>query len=152
MAHTWRLEDSVIIRDGLPQLDLLAGDGGAAARHQLTARVDARYGRWGLNAALNWRGPSRLRRDLGVDGPMDLRLSSLTTVGVKASTTLARTATPSATERRRTEGLRLEVEIENLFDARPMATLGDGSPAPGYGRNDQDPLGRTVRMTLSRRF
>ena len=46
----------------------------------------------------------------------------------------------------------MELEVENLFDARPDATLGDGRAAPGYGRDDQDPLGRVVRLTLSHRF
>jgi hypothetical protein len=46
----------------------------------------------------------------------------------------------------------MNLEIENLFDARPGARLGDNSPAPGYGRDIQDPVGRTVRLTLQRRF
>jgi hypothetical protein len=46
----------------------------------------------------------------------------------------------------------VELEIANLFDARPKARLGDGRPAPGYGRDDQDPLGRTVQLSLKRRF
>ena len=46
----------------------------------------------------------------------------------------------------------MELEVENLFDARPDAALGDGRAAPGYGRDDQDALGRVVRLTLSHRF
>jgi len=43
-------------------------------------------------------------------------------------------------------------DIDNLFDAPREARLGDGSPAQGYGRDMQDPLGRSVRLTLQRRF
>ena len=39
----------------------------------------------------------------------------------------------------------MELQVENLFDARPNAV-------PGYGRDDQDALGRVVRLTLSHRF
>lgn len=153
IAHIWRLDDGVTIRDDIPRLDQLAGDGGAVPRHQLTLRLDGRYARWGVNALVNWRGPSRLRRDFGRDSPDDLRLSDLLTVGVRISTTIEpSSAARDTTGRRRSEGLRLEFEIENLFDARPEATLGDGRPAPGYGRDAQDPLGRTVRLSLSRRF
>jgi len=153
IAHTWRLDDGVTIRPDIPRLDQLAGDGGAVSRHQLTLRLDGRYARWGVNGRLNWRGPSRLRRDFGRDGPDDLRLSGLTTISVRINTMIGPSgAEPDTAGRRRSQGLRLEFEVENLFDARPEATLGNGRPAPGYGRNDQDPLGRTVRVSVSRRF
>ncbi|GAW40610.1 hypothetical protein SH203_01010 [Brevundimonas sp. SH203] len=153
ITHTWRLDDSITIREGIPRLDQLAGDGGAVSRHQLSLRLDGRYARWGVNVAANWRGPSRLRRDLGRDGSDDLRFSALTTLGVRISTMIGSSGTANdPASRRRDDGPRLELEVQNLLDARPEATLGDGRPAPGYGRNDQDPLGRTVRISLSRRF
>ena len=153
VAHIWRLADEVAIWDGVPRLDQLAGDGGAIPRHQLTLRLDGRYARWGLNAIVNWRGPSRLRRDLGRDSPEDIRLSDLMTVGARISTTLGAPAAASgAAQPRRADGFRLELEVENLFDERPKARLGDGRIAPGYGRNEQDPLGRTVRVSVNRRF
>ena len=153
ISHIWRLDDGVTIRDDIARLDQLAGDGGAVPRHQLTLRLDGRYARWGVNALVNWRGPSRLRRDFGRDGPDDLRLSDLLTVGVRISTTIEGAgAVHDTASRRLGEGFRLEVEIENLFDARPEAMLNGGRSAPGYGRNEQDPLGRTVRISVSRRF
>lgn len=153
LSHIWRLDDHITIRPDIPILDQLAGDGGPIPRHQLTLRLDGRYARWGLNALLNYRGPSRLRRDFGRDGLDDLRLSDMTTIGVRISTMIEPSgATREPAGRRRSEGLRLEFEIENLFDARPEARLGDGRAAPGYGRNAQDPLGRTLRLSVSRRF
>lgn len=108
----------------------------------------------GLNAAANWRGPSRIRRDLGVDGPEDVRLDAFTSVGLRLSYVFdpPTPTDPAAATSRRSDGVRLELEIDNLFDARPDATLGDGRAAPGYGRDDQEPLGRVVRVTVSRRF
>ncbi|WP_295192239.1 TonB-dependent receptor [uncultured Brevundimonas sp.] len=152
ITHIWRLGDSLSIRDTLPRLDLLAGDGGGLPRHQLIVRLDGRYGRWGVNAILNWRGPARTRRDFGSDGPDDLRMSGLLTAGLRISTMIDAQGTTEEGARRRHDGLRLEFEVENLLDSRPEARLGDGRPAPGYGRNAQDPLGRTLRLTVSRRF
>lgn len=152
--HTWRLEDRITINEALPRLDQLAGDGGGLSRHQLALRLDGRYARWGLNLAATWRSGARLRRDLGQDGPDDLLLSPLTLIGFTLSTVLSspRSEASDTGPRRRTQGLRLELGVENLFDARPTATLGDGRPAPAYGRDDQDPLGRVIRLSLSRRF
>lgn len=152
LSHIWRLGDSLVIRDSLPGLDLLAGDGGGLPRHQLTARLDGRYERWGVNAVVNWRGPARIRRDLGADGPEDIRLSSLLTANLRISTTFDASGAVQEGDRRRYDGFRLELEIENLFDARPRARLGDGRLAPGYDRNALDPLGRTLRVSVSRRF
>jgi outer membrane receptor protein involved in Fe transport len=120
----------------------------------LALRLDGRYARWGLNLAATWRSGARLRRDLGQDGPDDLLLSPLTLIGFTLSTVLSspRSEASDTGPRRRTQGLRLELGVENLFDARPTATLGDGRPAPAYGRDDQDPLGRVIRLSLSRRF
>ena len=154
VSHTWRLADRLIIREDLPRFDRLAGDGGGVSRHQLTLRMDGRFGRWGANLNAAWRSSARIRRDVGQDGPQDLLLSPVTTVGLKLNTVLEPkgSETTQPPDRRRNDGLRLDLEIEILFDTRPGARLGDGVPAPGYGRNDQDPLGRTVRLTASRRF
>lgn len=152
--HTWQLTNIAALRAGLPQMDRLAGDGGGVSRHQISANIDGRYGPWGFNAAARWRSASRIRRDQGRDGPDDLRLAGFATADVKLSYHFETGASPSGEGggRRRDDRLRLALEIDNLFDARPEASLGDGRPAPGYGRDSQDPLGRVVRVALSRRF
>ena len=154
LNHTWQLTNIATLRAGLPEMDRLAGDGGGGSRHQVSANVDGRYGEWGFNASARWRSASRIRRDLGRDGPDDLRLAGFATVDLKLSYLFDAGPAPTGegAGRRRDNRLRLELGIDNLFDARPEASLGDGRPAPGYGRDDQDPLGRAVRVSLSRRF
>jgi hypothetical protein len=152
--HTWQLTSTASLHPGLPELDRLAGDGGGAPRHQINVQVDGRRGNWGLNAGARWQSASRIRRDIGADGPNDIERSAFAAIDLKISYLLERTA-PAARDGarpRRDGGVRLELQIDNLFDARPEATRGDGRPVPGYGRDDQDPLGRVVRLTLSRRF
>lgn len=153
LNHTWQLTNVVVISDALPALDRLAGDGGGIPRHQVNLRLDGRYRNWGLNALASWRSGSRIRRDLGQDGPEDLRLSAFPTFDLKLSYLLeiAPAAGSDGAGARRDTSVRLGLEVDNLFDSRPEARVGD-APAPGYGRDDQDPLGRVVRLTLSRRF
>ena len=103
-----------------------------------------------------WQAGTRVRRDSGRDGPDDLLVDDFTAVDVQFNYVFEPAAAPDLegqdARSRRYQGLRLQVEIDNLFDARPQAALGDGRPAPGYGRDDRDPVGRLVRVTLSRRF
>ncbi len=154
--HTWRLTDTVTFREGLPELDRLAGDGGASPPHQVSLQLNGRYGKLGVNASARWQAGTRVRRDSGRDGPDDLLVDDFTAVDVKFNYVFEPAAAPDLegqdARSRRYQGLRLQVEIDNLFDARPQAVLGDGRPAPGYGRDDRDPVGRLVRVTLSRRF
>lgn len=154
LSHSLQLENTLVIRDGLLEMDRLAGDGGGVSRHQISVQVDGRQGAWGLNAGARWRSRSRTRRDTGQDGPGDLLLDDLTMLDLKLSYLFARDAPTrrDGIRSRRGGGLKLELEIDNLTDVRPTARLGDGRLAPGYGRYDQDPLGRTIRLTLSRRF
>lgn len=157
LNHSWQLRNTAILRTGMPQMDRLAGDGGGVPRHELAVQIDGRWAGWGLNAGARWQAGYRIRRDSGHDSPTDLRFSSLRTVNLKISylvepTPASASARSSEGALRRASGLRWTLELENLFDARPSARLGDGRPAPGYGRDDQDPLGREIKLTLSRRF
>jgi hypothetical protein len=158
LSHNLQLKHAVALSAGRPQLDRLKGDGGGVSRQDARITLDARRGRWGLNASAWWQDGYRTRRVSGSDGPSDLVTDPITTVGLKISYLMTSSsagsfqAPGSEASRRRSGGLQMNLEIENLFDARPGARLGDNSPAPGYGRDIQDPVGRTVRLTLQRRF
>jgi len=154
LTHTWRLRDEVVIHAGLPRMDRLTGDGGGEAAHQVTISVDGRRGPWGFNATTLWRSGYRIRRDSGRDGPDDLKVDALGTIDLRLSYRLQR-ALADATGQgpaRRGVGAEIELGVVNLMDARPKARLGDGRAAPGYARDDQDFLGRTLRVSLKRRF
>lgn len=144
--QTWSLEDRILVQEGFPELDRLAGDAGGASRFQTALRIDGRYDHWNLNIAARWRTRSRSRIIDRRDDAADLVISSLATMDAKITYIFARTGQPGDT------AFRTSLEIVNVFDARPEAVLGDGRPAPGYGRDDQDPLGRALRLTVTRRF
>ena len=157
LSHSFRLRSTVALLAGQPDLDRLKGDGGGISRRDARILVDARRGRWGVNASARWQGGFRTRSSTGQDGPRDLITEPFTAVDMKFSfqmtSSTGRTSPgEGGPQRRRSGGLQLALEIENLLDARPGAHMGDGSPAPGYGRDVQDPIGRTVRLSLQRRF
>lgn len=157
LTHNLRLRNTVTLLEGRPELDRLRGDGGGLSTQDARVMVDARRGRWGLNATARWQDGYRTRRNSGRDDPHDLVLKPFTAVDLKFSFQLLSFGRSAEQEgdgppRRRSSGLQVNLEIDNLFDARPEASLADGSIAPGYGRNAQDPIGRLVRLTLQRRF
>lgn len=158
LSHNLQTKQTVALLTGRPHLDRLKGDGGGVPRQDVRLMLDARRGRWGVNASAWWQDGYRTRRVSGMDGPGDLVANALTTVDVKVSYRMTSSgaglsqAEGGEAPRRRSGGLQLNLEVENLFDVRPDVRLGDASPAPGYGRDIQDPVGRTVRLTLQRRF
>ncbi|MBI1682804.1 TonB-dependent receptor [Caulobacter hibisci] len=160
LNHSIRLSDATVIREGLPSMDRLAGDGGGAPRQDLTLSLNARRGPWGFNAGANWRGGYRIRNESGRNGDGDLLVDDFGSLSVKISYLVSRQAAPQSKAQnpvagpagRRNRGFTLTADVDNLLDARPRARLGDGRPAPGYGRDDRDPLGRVVRIGLAGRF
>ncbi|USI74665.1 TonB-dependent receptor plug domain-containing protein [Sphingomonas morindae] len=152
--NSLQLRSLMTVHPGLPQMDRLAGDGGGAARHQLELNLDGQLGRWGLNMAAHWRGGYRVRRENGRNSPGDLRIAALGTVDLRLNYRLERALRRKGEggSARRAGNLLFDLEIANLFDARPAARLEDGAPAPGYGHDDQDPLGRTIRLSVKGRF
>jgi len=156
LSHSYRLRNTLSLANGLPELNRLKGDGGGVSRQDARLLIDARRGRWALNASARWQDGYRTRRLSGADGPTDLLLKPFASMDLKLSFQMASTRAASAVDaeamRRRAGGLQVSLEVSNLFDERPQARLGDGAPAPGYGRDLQDPIGRAVRLTLQRRF
>lgn len=158
LNYNLQLRNTVALLEGRPELDRLKGDGGGVSRQSLRAALDAKRGRWGLNASARWQDGYRTRRNGGRDDQADLVLKSFAAVDLKltfqmsSSSIRASASSEEGGPRRRSSSLQVNLEVENLFDARPEARLGDGSAAPGYGRDAQDLIGRVVRLTLQRRF
>lgn len=152
-----QLANVVRLRAGLPEMDRLKGDGGGLSPQNARIMIDARRGPWGANATAQWQDGYRTRRISAADGPDDLVVAPFTSVDLRFSFQMASRGSPTENGqggggRRANAGLQVNLDIANLFDARPEARLAKGSPAPGYGRDVQDPIGRMVRVTLQRRF
>lgn len=149
LTHTVQLQNETVIRDGLAPFDRLAGDAGGLPRQATTVVIDVDRGAWSLNTNMRSRGGYRLRRRSGQDGGGDVVVEPLFTVDLRASYRLDRRTGERRNQQSSTE---IAFELGNVLDARPSAKLGNGTAAAGYGRDEQDPLGRTVRIALKRRF
>lgn len=158
LSHSFRMKNTVTLLTDQFELDRLKGDGGGVARQDARITLDARRGRLGLNALARWQDGYRTRRVSGVDSSGDLVTEPFAAVNLKLSYQMTTSATNapqdqgSEAPRRRSNGLQLNLEVENLFDARPEVRLGNGLLAPGYGRDFPDPIGRTLKLTLQKRF
>jgi outer membrane cobalamin receptor len=155
--HTLRLVDTILIRPGVPELDLLDGSAvggrGGQPRHELQLR--AGYSRNGLGARLNvdWQSGTTVRADptSGAASPRDLSFGDLTTVNLRLFADLGqqRALVRSMPFFR---GARVTLSVDNLFDQRLDVRDGAGIVPVGYQPDLLDPLGRSVRISFRKLF
>lgn len=147
--HIWRIQNDILIRDGLPLLDLLGGDafgGRGQARHQLNARANLMKGGLGLALEANWQSGSRLKGTVST-----LRFSDLATADLRLFVNLGQQRRLAA-KHPFFRGARLSVDIDNLFDAHMRVRDEAGVTPLGYSAAYLDPLGRSVRLSLRKLF
>ncbi|MEQ1509384.1 MAG: ABC transporter ATP-binding protein [Sphingopyxis sp.] len=155
--HTVRFEDAVIIRAGVPMLDLLNGSAtgasGGSPRHE--AEFD---GGWffegiGLRANGTWRAGTRV-----VGGPLpgggtasDLRFSPQMTINLRAFIDInQQTAFIAAHPLFR--NTRIRVAIDNLFgDTQEVRDAGGLVPL-SYQSGYLNPQGRTIEVSFRKQF
>lgn len=157
VSHTYRMTDVSWFGPGAPIVDRISGVGGGQPRQLLFLSAETRSGRWSLTGTGRWQSRYSLRRG-GQPSPDDLGIRAFSALDFKIAFTLKprlnteRETIAALGEERVSGGGQITLEIQNLFDARPEGTLGDSRPAPGFGRNELDPIGRSVRLQLAKRF
>lgn len=154
LVHNLVLQDRADFGAALPALDRLAGDGGGASRQTLSLSVTRQRGPWGIQLSGRWEEGYRSRRMSGEDGDDDLIIESSKAADIKLSYMFlgVMPGQASGAASRRGPGARIELTVLNLSDSRQSARLADGRPAPGYGRDERDPIGRRIQLSLSKRF
>ncbi|MBP7815969.1 MAG: hypothetical protein KA085_07580 [Phenylobacterium sp.] len=149
--HTVAFRDDILIRTGLPELDLLdgaaIGSGGGSPRHQVD--VQANYTKGGLGASLNanWQAATRVEGGPTAD---DLEFSDQTTVSLRLFADLG--ALPVAQDYRWLRGARATFSIDNLFDSRQEVRDATGATPVSYQPDLLDPVGRSVKLTFRKLF
>ena len=151
--ETWVQKDEILIRDGIPELNLLNGAPSSLAGGQPRHQIDctALVYKDGLGAALNgtWKSATSVS---GGDplAPESLSFSALGTVNLRLFADLSRL--PATHDQRWVHGMRVAFQVMNLFDQRQsVQDSAGGTPiafAPGY----LDPVGRTVSLTVRKAF
>ena len=157
LFHTWRLEDTVLIRPGVPELDLLDGSAtggrGGQSRHQVELR--AGFNKRGFGARLNadWQSATRVvaNPSRGLSSSQDLRFGALTTVNLRlfADLNQQRALIQAVPLFRRS---RVTLAFDNIFDQRLDVRDAAGTVPIGFQRDLLDPLGRSVRLSFRKLF
>ena len=146
LTHRLRLESRLLTREGMPPIDRL-GAGGGQSRHFLSLQINAGKRGIGGNLGGNWSSASRVAgpsgQDFRVRPPATFNLSLF----VEPHHLIAATRRPAWANH-----LKLSLDIQNLTAAYRRVTFDDGSVPLGFSRDEIDPLGRTVRLTLRKRF
>ncbi|WP_242415879.1 TonB-dependent receptor [Sphingomonas panni] len=152
--HTVALSNTILIRPGLPELDLLngsaIGDTGGQPRHQV--QFNGGYTRDGIGSRLvvNWQSGTEV--DGGATGSTQrLNFGSLATVGLRLFADLGQQ--PGLVRNNRwLRGTRISLGVDNLFNARQRVTDANGVVPINYQPGYLDPNGRVVRLTLRKLF
>ncbi|MFN3515234.1 MAG: hypothetical protein ACK41C_19480 [Phenylobacterium sp.] len=149
-AHTYHLTNEVVIRPGLPAIDLLDGEslgfGAALPRSQLSGSVGLSRDGVGLQVSGSWRSGSRLRTGSG--GASELTFDPIGVINLRAWADL-KTAFPSSPWAR---GARMTLSVANLFDERQGVADESGRTPLVYQPAYRDPIGRTVQLELRKTF
>jgi hypothetical protein len=150
---TWVQKDEILIRNGIPALNLLNGapsnGAGGQPRHQID--LSALVYKDGLGAVVSSTWHSATSVDSSdLNEPDTLRFSALGTVSLRLFADLGRL--PATHGEQWAQGARVALQMLNVFDRRQSVQDSTGvTPiafAPGY----LDPVGRTVWLTVRKAF
>ena len=149
LTHTWRVQDEVVIRDGLAPLDLLDGDSisgsGGQSRHEVQIQTGLFKNGFGAFVNANWKSGTTVEGDSA--GSADLDFSDRTTINLFAFADL--TQRTAWVERFPfLKGARVGLGVQNIFDDRISVTSSDGATPVNYQRDYLDPQGRVFRINL----
>ncbi|WP_156255947.1 TonB-dependent receptor domain-containing protein [Sandarakinorhabdus oryzae] len=155
--HTWTFKNEIGIRPGVPVLDLLNGSAvgstGGAPRHQIEARLGG--GRRGLGGSIgvNWQSATSVLVDPSgaSQSPGDLFFSPRTTVNLRLFADLGQRQ-DVLLKMPWLRGSRISLRVDNLFNDRINVRDRSGAEPLGFQRDQLDPLGRTVTLSVRKLF
>jgi iron complex outermembrane receptor protein len=152
--HTVRFAETIRIRPGLADLDLLGGSAtgssGGVPRHGVEMEGGLFLNGVGLRFTGNYQSGSRVDGG-GLVGSTDLRFNDIATFGLRAFVNLDNK--PKLTEAVPfLKGGRLRFSIDNIFDAQQRVTAQDGTVPLRYQPGFIDPQGRVVSLSFRKRF
>lgn len=144
LTHNMRLKSELLTRPGLPAIDQLRA--GGQSRHSLSFQASVGKRGMGANLGGSWSSAGRLR-----GGDEIFIFKPPVTFNVSAFIEPDRLfKVPS--KKGMLNDLKLSIDVDDLFNGYRRVTREDGTVPAGYSRNEIDPLGRTVRLTLRKKF
>ena len=151
LYHTIKLTDTVLIRPGVPELDLLdgsaTGSSGGSNRHLFEA--DGGLFNKGLGVRLSAKYDSGSTVTGGTAG--NLKFGDLATFNLRVFMDFNQK--PKLIEKIPfLKGSRLRLAVDNIFDAQRKITDGNGLVPLNYQPRYLDPLGRYVELEWRKAF
>ncbi len=152
--HTLTFTDTVLIRPGVPVLDLLhggaLGTSGGTPRH--TVDVQAGYARNGLGARFSATYRSGTQVDAGAGNPNGaLSFAPLATANLRLFANFGQMPT-LVKDHPWLRGTRLAIGVTNLTDARERVRDATGATPLAYQPGYLDPVGRAVTISFRKLF
>jgi len=149
--HTWYMDNTRVIRRGLPIIDLLAGGasgyGGGQPRHQVQASTAAYHRGIGLQLFATWNSRSLINGG-SLAAPSSIVFASRSKIDVRAFANLG----PLFPKIDSFKKARLSFEVLNLLDSKQRVRDTAGSTPLRYQPFLIDPVGRSVRLSLRKAF
>lgn len=155
--HTWHFRDEILVREGVPVLDLLngsaTGNRGGRPRHELELQAGAFKGGLGGRVTIDWQSGTHVRGVPAGSGAStsDLDFSPYSAVDINLFANLAdRFGGPAAPAW--LKNARATLTIKNLLNSRPRVRDAAGSVPFSYQPSFLEPLGRSVSFSLRKVF
>jgi uncharacterized membrane protein YgcG len=154
LYHTYRIQDEILIRPGVPVLDLLdgsaTGSNGGAARHELELSGGVFHKGLGFRLQGNYRSGSRVEGN-ALLGSGDLRFGDLATLTAFAFVDLDQQkslikAVPFL------KGSRLTLRVDNVLNDVIDVRDENGLVPLSYQSGFLDPRGRVFELSFRKRF
>ena len=154
LYHTIYFNDQMLIRPGVPALDLLNGAPAGATGGQPRQKIQAQMGftMFGLGARMsaNWQSSTQVQSG-AASTTGDLSFSGLTTINLRLFANLGQMREVVA-KYRWLRGTRVTLAAVNLFDQRIEVKDAFGATPLSYQSPYLDPAGRTVTLSLRKLF
>ncbi len=156
LYHLWRLRDEILIRPGVPVLDLLDGSAvdarGGRPRHVIEFQASAYKRGMGARVTANWQAGTRVdgvTGAAGTAGSLDFADYAIANVDLFANLAdrLGGAAAPSWAK-----GTRVSLSVVNVFNNRPRIRDDDGATPLAFQPAYLDPLGRIVNLSIRKVF
>jgi hypothetical protein len=155
--HTWRLEDQVLIRPGVPELDFLngsaAGNRGGRPRHEIEFQGGLFRNGLGARLTANWQSGTFVSGGPDPTGGTrgDLFFEDMVTANLRLFANLGEQPA-LVRDYSWLRGTRVTLAVNNLFNTRPQVRDEFGETPLSYQPGYLDPLGRSVRISLRKLF
>jgi hypothetical protein len=155
--HTWHWKDEILVREGVPVLDLLNGSAtggrGGRPRHELEFQAAVFKGGLGARVTVDWQSGTKVSGVPAGSGgtAADLSFSAYSTVNINLFANLA-DRFGGAQAPAWLKGARVSIGINNLLNSRPRVEDEAGSTPLSYQPAFLEPLGRFVSFNFRKVF